>query len=58
MGIPERPTLGLPEPLPTAQYVVIGLTNGPGFTANPCLADQVDLARSRSLLTSAYAVAS
>ena len=58
MGIPERPTLGLPGPLPTAQYVVIGLTNGPGFTPNPCLADQVDLARSRNLLTSAYAVAS
>ena len=28
-------------PLPEAEYVVVGLTNGPGFTANPCLADQV-----------------
>jgi hypothetical protein len=58
MGIPERRTLGAPMPLKQARYVVVGLTNGPGFTANPCLADQVDWARRHRLLTAAYAVAS
>jgi hypothetical protein len=58
MGIPERPTLGLPMPLPQAEYVVVGLTNGPGFTANPCLASQVDWIRQRHLLAAAYAVVS
>ncbi|MFC7497343.1 MULTISPECIES: hypothetical protein [unclassified Nocardioides] len=58
MGIPERPTLGLPMPRDDAEYVVVGLTNGPGFTANPCLADQVDWIRERQLQAAAYAVAS
>lgn len=58
MGIPERRTLGLPMPLPEAEYVVLGLTNGPGFTSNPCLADQVAWVRERGLLAAAYAVAS
>ena len=50
--------MGAPMPLGEAHYVVIGLTNGPGFFANPCLADQVDWARRRKLLTAAYAVGS
>lgn len=58
MGIPERRTLGRPMPLPGAQYVVLGLTNGPGFTTNPCLADQVAWVRERHLLAAAYAVVS
>jgi hypothetical protein len=58
MGIPERRSWGAPLPLAGARYVVIGLTNGPGFFANPCLADQVDWARRNRLLTAAYAVAS
>ena len=58
LGIPQRPTQGLPMPLPTAQYVVLGVTNGPGFTANPCLADQVAWVRERHLLAAAYAVVS
>jgi hypothetical protein len=58
LGIPEKRTLGKPMPLPQARYVVIGLTNGPGFHVNPCLADQVRWARERQLLVSAYAVAS
>ena len=45
-------------PLKEVRYVVVGLTNGPGFSANPCLADQVDWARRHRLLTAAYAVAS
>ncbi len=58
MGIPEKRTLGLPMPVPEAEYVVIGLTNGPGFTPNPCLADQLQWVRERSLLVAAYAVLS
>jgi hypothetical protein len=58
MGIPERRSWGAPLPLAGARYVVIGLTNGPGFYANPCLADQVEWARRHRLLTAAYAVAS
>lgn len=58
LGIPQRRTLGLPMPLPAARYVVVGLTNGPGFYPNPCLADQVAWVRERSLLLSAYAVVS
>ena len=57
MGIPTRRSLGLPMPGARAQFVVIGLTNGPAFTRNPCLASQVDWARQRALPTSAYAVA-
>jgi hypothetical protein len=56
MGIPERRTLGKPLPSTTARYVLVGLTNGPGFTANPCLRAQVAFARSAHLWTSAYAV--
>lgn len=58
MGIPERRTLGRPMPLSEAEFVILGLTNGPGFTANPCLADQVAWVRERHLLASAYAVVS
>jgi hypothetical protein len=58
MGIPEKRTLGMPMPLPEAKYVIIGLTNGPGFTPNPCLADQVDWVRTRTLMAAGYAVSS
>ena len=58
LGIPEKRSSGQPLPVADARYVVIGLTNGPGFYPNPCLADQVDRARQRGLLVSAYAVAS
>ena len=58
MGIPQKRTLGLPMPLDSAKFVIIGLTNGPGFTPNPCLADQVQWVKDRRLLASAYAVSS
>jgi hypothetical protein len=58
MGIKERRTLGLPMPLSSAEYVVIGLTNGPAFTPNPCLASQVEWAKKNKVMTSAYAVTS
>ena len=56
MGIPEKRTLGLPMPLSSAEFVIIGLTNGPGFTPNPCLADQVRWVAERRLRAAAYAV--
>jgi hypothetical protein len=40
-----------------ARFVVIGLTNGPAFTPNPCLSTQVQWARDRRVPVSAYAVA-
>ncbi len=58
MGIPFKETSGQPMPRDDAEYVVIGLTNGPGFHANPCLADQVAWARERELLVAAYSVIS
>ncbi len=56
MGIPQKRSHGGPMPLPTARFVILGLTNGPGFTPNPCLGDQVEWVRSRGLLAAAYAV--
>lgn len=56
MGIPEKPTLGLPMPLGSAEFVIMGLTNGPAFTTNPCLADQVQWVKERQLMAAAYAV--
>lgn len=58
MGIPEKQGLGMPMPLPAAEYVVLGLTNGPGFTPNPCLADQVKWAKDNDVLVAVYAVSS
>ena len=58
MGIEHKVSSGQPMPREDAEYVVIGLTNGPGFTANPCLADQVAYAEQRGLLVAAYSVIS
>lgn len=58
MGIPEKRSQGLPMPVEAAEFVVLGLTNGPGFTPNPCLADQVAWVQDRELMAAAYAVAS
>jgi hypothetical protein len=38
--------------------VILGLTNGPGFYPNPCLASQVSFVRSRGLMAAAYSVIS
>jgi hypothetical protein len=56
MGIPQKRSLGLPMPLESAEFVLLGLTNGPGFTPNPCLASQVAWVRQRRLWAAAYAV--
>ncbi|HET9421190.1 MAG TPA: hypothetical protein VFO49_08635 [Nocardioides sp.] len=58
MGIPEKRSLGAPLPLDTAEFVILGLTNGPGFTPNPCLPDMVEWVRERGLMVAAYAVGS
>ena len=58
MGIPQRPTQGNPMPGSSARFVVVGLTNGPGFTPNPCLASQVRWVRARHLWLGAYSVIS
>jgi hypothetical protein len=56
LGIPSRRTLGKPLPPAGTGFVVIGLTNGPGFYPNPCLGDQVAHAEALHLPTAAYAV--
>lgn len=58
MGIPQRQTQDLPMPLPVAEFVVIGLTNGPAYFPNPCLADQVAWAKQRKMMVAAYSVLS
>lgn len=58
MGIPQKRSQGSPMPLDSARFVVIGLTNGPGFTPNPCLADQTRWVRERKLMAAAYSVIS
>jgi len=58
MGIPHKISTGAPMPTDDAEYVIIGLTNGPGFHANPCLADQVAWVKGRGLLVAAYSVIS
>jgi hypothetical protein len=58
MGIKQKRSEGAPMPLGSAEFVILGLTNGPGFVANPCIADQVAWAKQRHLLVSAYSVIS
>ena len=48
---------GLPMPPTNAVFVVVGLTAGRGFTANPCVAAQADWARRHGVPASAYLVA-
>lgn len=57
-NIPGRQGLGLPMPPPESEFMIIGLTNGPAFTPNPCLASQVAYARDRGQWTAGYAVTS
>lgn len=58
MGIPQKRSSGQPLPVEAARFVVIGLTNGPGFHPNPCLPDQVAFVRERGLMAAAYSVVS
>jgi hypothetical protein len=43
-------------PTRAARYVVLGATNGPAWTSNPCLARQMQWAKARHLPVAAYAV--
>ncbi len=52
-ALPKKQGKGLPLPGPAAQFVIIGLTNGPGFYANPCVGWGVK--QTRGLATGAYA---
>jgi hypothetical protein len=58
MGIPQKQGQGSPMPVAGARFVILGLTNGPGFYPNPCLASQVEWVRSRGLMAAAYSVIS
>lgn len=56
MGIPSRKTLGLPMPKKHARFVILGMTNGPGFYPNPCLPKQVKWAKKRGIYVGTYAM--
>jgi hypothetical protein len=58
MGIPQKRTEGRPMPTDAAEFVVLGLTNGPSFVANPCLESQVAWVKKRHLLAAAYSIVS
>ena len=47
---------GLPGPMATASFAVLGLTDGGSLRANPCLGDQVVSVRARHLWVGAYAI--
>jgi hypothetical protein len=58
MGIPGRRSPGNPMPPAGSKYAVVGLTNGPAFFPNPCLARQVAWVKARHLWLGAYSVVS
>jgi hypothetical protein len=47
---------GLPGPTAHASFALLGLTDGGSFRANPCLASQVALVKTRRLWAGAYAI--
>lgn len=55
-GIPSRRGEGNPMPSRNADYVVVGLTNGPGFYPNPCLAAQVKWIKGHRVWAAAYSM--
>lgn len=55
-GIPTRQGEDKPMPAADADFVVVGLTNGPGFTPNPCLADEVRWMKEHHVWAGAYAM--
>lgn len=55
-GIPSRRTEGQPMPTRDAAFVIVGLTNGPGFYPNPCLSDQLAWVAAHHRLLAAYAM--
>jgi hypothetical protein len=55
-GIPGKRGQGKPMPPRTSRFVVLGLTNGPAFHPNPCLARQVAWVARHRIPAAAYAV--
>ena len=47
---------GLPGPMTSASFAVLGLTDGGSFRPNPCLARQVASVKTRHLWAGAYAI--
>jgi len=47
---------GLPGPMTSASFVLLGLTDGGSFRVNPCLAGQVASVKTRHLWAGVYAV--
>jgi hypothetical protein len=56
LGIPSRRTKGEPLPKKGTTFVIVGLTNGPGFYPNPCIARQVRWVRNHHMQVGAYAM--
>jgi hypothetical protein len=56
VGIPLRKGQGKPMPSPSPGFVVLGLTNGPGFTPNPCISDELAFVRAHRIPIAAYAM--
>jgi hypothetical protein len=57
VGIRGRHGLAQPMPGAGARFVIIGLTNGRAFTANPCLAKHLRWVRTHHVWAAAYAFA-
>lgn len=55
-GSLTRPGYGLAMPLASAQLVVIGLTDGPAFYRNQCLASQTSWAKTHHVHAAAYSM--
>jgi hypothetical protein len=55
-GIPSRRSKGEPMPKPSARFVVLGVTNGPGFHPNPCLAKELSWVNRHHRLIGGYAL--
>jgi hypothetical protein len=47
---------GLPGPMTSASFIVLGLTNGGSFRANPCLEHEVESAKISHIWVGAYAI--
>jgi len=56
VGIPGRMGKDRPLPPPTTGFVVLGLTNGPGFYRNPCIETQLAFVRANRIRIAAYAM--
>ena len=56
VGIPSVPGFGAPMPGPHVRFVVIGLTNGRGFTRNHCLDMHLRWAKRHHAWAGAYAM--